>query len=370
MPAYKYKTQSGKTLWRAVIRYEDWQGEKKETTKRGFAKKREAEEWIEQFMRQNQADTHMTMNEFYELYMRDLAPTIKVSSLENKKQIIESKILPYFGNKEISRILPRDIIQWQNVMRSLKSNKGEPFSQGYLKSIHNQIVALFSHAYRFYGLLDNPMNRVPALGSAVDVKHDIWTEEEYQKVAEELMGDPNPYNYYAGEVLFWTGLRIGELLALTPEDVDLENRTITVSKNYYKGKDGTEYVTTPKTRKGNIMIKIPEFLAEELKECMELYYDIGPHDRIFQTTSKDVFNRAKDKAAKKAGVKRIKIHEFRHSHASMLTDMVIPDNAIADRMGHKTVRMTQYYSHSYAKRQDEMADRLEQIHKGGEGNVG
>ena len=89
-----------------------------------------------------------------------------------------------------------------------------------------------------------------------------------------------PLSFYAFEVLYWTGVREGELLALTPADFDFENNTMRINKNYQKVK-GREIITSPKTKKSNRVVKIPQFLADEIKDYMKCFYDLKPDQRLF-----------------------------------------------------------------------------------------
>lgn len=361
MPVYKdERKKSGKGIWYVYVRYQDWQGNNCQKTKRGFETKREAQEWERQFMLKAKSNVNMSFESFYELYKEDVKPKLKEQTWDMKENVIQTKILPFFGKLKMSEITARDVVKWQNEVRSMTNKKGEPLSESYLKTIHNQLSAIFNHAVTYYDLPTNPARKAGAMESDKNVKKEIWQEDEYRKVAEELMEEP--IFYYAFEVLFWTGAREGEVLALTPEDFDLDNYTMRINKSYHRAK-GRDIITTPKTIKSNRTIRISKFLADEMRDCFKMFYDMKPTDRIFQGISKSSLTKKKNKACRIAGVKQIKIHEMRHSHASMLTNMGFPDNAVAERMGHETIQMTQHYSHAYPQRQDEMAKELENIRK-------
>lgn len=118
-----------------------------------------------------------------------------------------------------------------------------------------------------------------------------------------------PQSFYAFEVLYWTGLRVGELLALTPEDIDLEKHTISINKSYQR-LQGEDYITDPKTEKSNRTVSIPDFLCEELEEYMAMLYGFKKNDRLFQIT-KSYLHHEMIRGAKISGVKRIRIHDDR-----------------------------------------------------------
>ena len=166
-----------------------------------------------------------------------------------------------------------------------------------------------------------------------------------------------PVSFYAFEVLYWTGIRVGELLALTPADFDFEKSTLTISKSYQRLK-GRDIITTPKTEKSNRTIKMPKFLCEEAKEYIHSLYKADPKERIFLFT-KSYLHKEMTRGAKEAGVKRIRIHSIRHSAISLLIDMGFSALAIADRVGHESIDITYNYAHLFPSRQTEMADRLD-----------
>ena len=103
--------------------YKDWTGTRRQKTKRGFAKKSEAQEWERAFKLKDEMNINMKFKDFAELYLSDIQPRIKYNSFLTKKHIIETKILPYFGRRKLNEIRPADVIQWQNEIMKLKSNK-------------------------------------------------------------------------------------------------------------------------------------------------------------------------------------------------------------------------------------------------------
>ena len=183
----------------------------------------------------------------------------------------------------------------------------------------------------------------------------FWTKAEYQKFADAMMD--KPVSYYAFEMLYWCGIREGELLALTPADFDFEAGTVKISKSYQR-LHGKDVITTPKTKKSNRTIKMPNFLCDEMKDYLGMLYGIKKKERIF-TITKSYLHHEMDRGAKSAGVKRIRIHDLRHSHISLLIDMGFSAVAIADRVGHESIEITYRYAHLFPSKQTEMADKLD-----------
>ena len=176
--------------WYVMVRYHDWKGAKRQKCKRGFATRREAQEWERNFQLQTDGDPDMTFEAFLELYEHDMRPRLKENTWLSKEHMIRTKLLPTFGKKMLSEIETRDIIAWQNELLAYRDEKMQPYSPTYLKSIHNQLVAILNHAVRHYGLKSNPASKVGYIGSKEAEEMQFWTKEEYQRFAEAVMDKP------------------------------------------------------------------------------------------------------------------------------------------------------------------------------------
>ena len=194
--------------WRVIYRFTNWKGERKQTQKRGFATKREAQAWEHEAMLKQGAKLDMTFASFFEVYEADKKQRVKESTWESKSHVIRTKILPYFGNRKIAEIEAKDIIAWQNELMAYRDEKGKPYSADYLKTIHAQLTAIFNHAVNFYNLPYNPARRAGTMGNEVPKEMDFWTKEEYLKFSEAMMDKPR--SYYAFEMLYWCGIRSGD----------------------------------------------------------------------------------------------------------------------------------------------------------------
>ena len=194
--------------WRVIYRFTNWKGERKQTQKRGFATKREAQAWEHEAMLKQGAKLDMTFASFFEVYEADKKQRVKESTWESKSHVIRTKILPYFGNRKIAEIEAKDIIAWQNELMAYRDEKGKPYSADYLKTIHAQLTAIFNHAVNFYNLPYNPARRAGTMRNEVPKEMDFWTKEEYLKFSEAMMDKPR--SYYAFEMLYWCGIRSGD----------------------------------------------------------------------------------------------------------------------------------------------------------------
>lgn len=348
--------------WRVIYRFTNYKGEHKQTTKRGFATKREAVAWERQQILKDECKLDMTFASFFELYEEDRKKRVKQNTWESKGHVIRTKILPYFGDRKMDEIKPTDVLAWQNEIMAGERQGGGEYSSTYLKTIHAQLSAIFNYAVRYYGLRANPAQLAGSMGSEEYKEMLFWTKEEYLKFADVMMD--KPLSYYAFEVLYWTGVRVGELLALTPKDFDFEKQTLVINKSYQRIK-GKDVITTPKTKKSNRIIKIPKFLCEEMQEYMDMIYELNENDRLFPFT-KHYLHHEMDRGSKLAGVKRIRIHDLRHSAISLLIEMGFSALAIAERVGHETIDITYRYAHLFPTKQTEMANRLDDERRDGE----
>ena len=336
--------------WLIQYRYTDWQGKRRKSTKRGFATKREAEEWLRNFLITQKADFDMKFEDFWKIYCADMETRLREHTMRTKKYIVELKILPYFGNKRVNDITAADIRQWQNELIKMG------YSPTYLKTINNQLSAIFNYAVRYYDLKSNPCAKAGSMGKSKAEEMDFWTGEEFRKFIDSVMN--KRLSYMAFMILYWTGMRLGELLALNPKDVDLEKRTISITKSYQRlGKK--DVITPPKTSKSKRVITIPEFLAAYIKDYMDSLYDLQEDDRLFPIT-KYYLEHEMQRGIKESGVKRIRVHDLRHSHASMLIELGFSPLEIANRLGYEKVETTlNTYAHLYPNKQTKLAERLD-----------
>lgn len=153
-----YKDKNG--TWYVSIRYDNWQGEHARKVKRGFQTKKEAMDWERTFLLKNAGNLDMTFEAFVELYKQNLKERLKKSTWQTKISIIDSKILPYFKRKRMTDIKVSDVVAWQNNLLNMTDSNGQRYSLVYMKTVHNQLSAIFNHAVkvmekgRFMGVSD------------------------------------------------------------------------------------------------------------------------------------------------------------------------------------------------------------------------
>ena len=351
MPAYKDE-KTGK--WFAKFYYTNWQGIKKQKWKRGFATKKEALGFERDFLEQQSANPDMTFQNLYEIYMEDMAARLKQSTLLTKKAVLQTHILPFFSSKPINEIKASDVRRWQAKLMSSPNN----YSQTYLKKINTELNSIINYAKRFYDLNTNPCGKAGTIGKAKAEEMDYWTYDEYIAFREGVKD--KPLSYICFEVLYWTGMREGELLALSLADIDFDNKTISINRTYLRI-EGKDVFTSPKTRKSKRKIPILDFICQELSDYIQSRYMLDADERLFPVT-KSYLSHEMIRGCKNTGVKKIRIHDIRHSHASLLINQGCDALMLADRLGHEKVSTTlNTYSHLFPHKQQELVHSLESL---------
>lgn len=216
----------------------------------------------------------MLFKDFYNLYEQDMKARLKQNTWEHKAHVIKSKILPYFGEKPMKDIQARDVLAWQNELLRHRDKNGKPYSETYLKNLHNQLSCIFNHAVRYYDLGANPAAKAGSIGMKNAKEMNFWTKDE------------------------------------------------------------------------------------------NMLYEQKDDERIFPI-SKGYLHHEMNRGVKETGLKRIQIHDLRHSHVSLLIELGFSAVAIADRVGHESIEITYRYAHLFPSKQTEMANKLDGLKKGG-----
>lgn len=368
-----HKCPDGK--YRVDYSYRSPDGVRHRTCKRGFKLQRDAVKWqrdelpkvVQQLGQEKTLDENLTMVELIAEYMEFTRLRRRASTVEMKANIIETKIVPYFGHRKVFDISRNDIREWQDRLLSMTKASGKSYSTTYLRAINNQLSAILNYAVTYHNLPSNPVLQIERIGTKqAEQEREFWTLEEYSQFSAAIQDKPQ--YYYAFQVLFWCGLRMGELQALTKKDVDLENGILNVRNSYSKEEQANGKT---KTRNSVRLVHMPQELTEEIREYMDTLYEPDDDDRIFPL-SKSELHRAMTYGSSKAGVKRITIHGLRHSHISLLMNYISCASVmdIAKRAGHKSPDITMIYSHRYANKDEIIARQLDDMMRGGREFVG
>ncbi len=351
MPVYKNEKRKS---WYTKFYYTDSFGNKKPKKKEGFKTKREALEWERDFLNKCKTDVNITFSNLVDNYLEDCKVRLKPTTFEGKKYMINSKILPYFGSMPICEIDSLTIRRWQNEIISDKNG----FKPTYQKVIHNQVSAIFNYAVKYYKLSTNPARICGSIGKKNADDMQFWTIDEFKQFIKSAEGDIIAKTIF--NLLFFSGIREGELLALTLNDFDFDNNTVSISKTYAKV-NGRDIIQDPKTPKSKRTVSLPTPIMEMIQNYAKSQYGILSSDRLFNV-SKNYLQRARTKYCKLSGVKRIRIHDLRHSYASMLINLGVSPLEIQERLGHENIETTlNTYSHLYPNKHQETTKMLEEL---------
>lgn len=293
--------------------------------------------------------------DFYRIYYSDMEGRLRQTTLAQRDAVIRDKILPAFGPLPMNTITPRIIRRWQNGL--LEGG----YSDTYLKTIDVHLASIFKYAAKYYDF-PNPCAKAERIGSGNTRSMQFWTLAQYRAFIREC--EDRPMVFTAFELLYWCGIRVGELLALTPQDIDEKKHLLKITKTYTRH-GGKDLISPPKTANSVRSVAMPDFLFSEV---MDYIRDGGlkKNDRLIPH-SVDFLKYHLNNGCKRSGVPKIRIHDIRHSHVSLLINQGFTAVAIAERVGHKHISTTMnVYAHLFPNRQEMLVQALEMMHDGKE----
>ncbi len=359
-------------MWYAKINYVDPITKKStQKVKRGFATQREAKAYEVEFRSEIQKNgfnplinPKASFLSVYEAYQRHIiCRELREDTIETKTSIINHYILPFFEKYTIGDIDELVLTEWKKFVRSCKTKEGEPLSETYQYSIQVQLNCILNFAVKRGYIQCTPMLDLKNLGAKNAEEHEIWTVDEFDRFANEAMKRPRTYYLYL--IYFWCGLRRSEGLCINLSDVVFEDDGfcyLKVTKSLTKKQqDGITKNSTSVRR-----LYLPQFLTDELKEYIDTLYDPKPTDKLFPVSRHIMYNDFAV-ACKAAGVKQIRIHDLRHSYASLLINSKCYSSTdIAHQLGHSSSNITmRTYAHMLEPTKLSIAKTLDDIKKGG-----
>ena len=271
--------------------YTDWQGRRCKKKKEGFNLSRDAKAWEQDFLAKTAGDCSMNFKDLCNYYLEDCAKRQKPTTTSSKWYMFKNQFVPVFGNMAINDITPVKIRQWQNDMLNSPAN----YAPTYLHTLNNVLSALFNYAVKYYKLRANPVKLAGKIGETRSSKIDFWTLEEFDRFIAAV--DEQLY-ITAFNVLFFTGCRAGELLALTVGDYNPQAQTLNISKNLATIR-GQQIITSPKTKKSRRVITLPPKLCDILDQYIKTLYEPAPEERLFPTLNKFNLRRQLNNGVKK-----------------------------------------------------------------------
>ena len=320
-------------------------GKRKQIHRRGFPTVKAAKDFEREFLHKNNNSIEMSFKNLYELYIEYISKRVKERYLISKKSVFKN-ILPFFENYQLNEITPLIISEWQNEMLDKK------FKNNYLRLCNAQLKTIFTYADKFFDI-KNPMKKLDPICSSEKKELNIWSVEDFNLFYNSLKKEIHKILFL---FLFWTGARIGETLAVTYSDIDFENNLININKSYWSGK-----VTTPKTKSSIRKIKISPNLKNELENYTKKLYNLQNEDRIFLINPVTA-NQFLSRKSKGLNLKKVSVHDLRHSHASLLIGNGVNIVAVSKRLGHANTSMTlNVYSHLLVDSEDKLIEKIEAL---------
>lgn len=370
MPSYEKNKSSG--LW--SVRFRETSAADGTTHQKrlsGFKTKKDAQYGYEDYIseqkraeeenkRLTDVPQELTFDTLTQLFLEYEKTRIKESSYYDLTKKIANKITPFFKNMKVTEITPAKVLQWQQSLSK--------YSYRYQKNLITHLVCIYNYAEKYHDV-PNIMKKVDRPRNLEAKKEMLfWSPDEFSKFISKV--EQKQYNFLF-RMLYITGCRRGEALALTWSDIDLTAGTVKINKNvaYKIGKDSKPYqITTPKNAGSNRTVSIPKFFCEQLKEYKE-WQIANFKNTAFVFCGEDPLppssiERIMSKAALAAGVKRIRVHDLRHSCASFLIHKGISIVAVSRRLGHTSIEQTlNTYSHMMPDDQTMILKTLDSLSK-------
>jgi len=288
----------------------------------------------------------------WEIYLEDCRLKVKDSTIIRKIQLMNNYILPIFGNILMNEINTNHIRNFQNELL------GKNLSKNTLRIIESQAKCVFNFAVKYYNLESNPMSKVKTIGSRKNTREfSIWSLEEFQKFIS-VIEDIQDVVFFS--LLFWTGMRVGEAIALNIKDVDFENKKLNINKTVSRSFNG-DIITKTKTESSIRKIALTDKTLELLKKQINRIYKPANSQRLFDFGRGYARKRFLE-YIELSKVKKIRMHDLRHSHATFLLSKGVNIVSLSRRLGHERVSTTlDIYSHVLKEDDDLIKDILNSL---------
>ncbi|HFI0648387.1 TPA: tyrosine-type recombinase/integrase [Streptococcus suis] len=346
--------------------------------RKGYKTKKEATE-AEHYLRSVELKERfygakITVSMLYELLKEENNINCrKISYINTQDNNYNRHIKDYFSKVDnVGKLTYEDIYQFrEHLKQKVAQNSNKPLSTNTINKIMILLKKIFDIGLRKGYYATNPVKLLKKL-PIEKTKMQFWTVEEFHQFL--TLFEPEEYNIkLLFTVLFFTGLRLGEALALTWQDIDFSSNTIHITKSIYVNK-GISHISTTKTKAGTRRIIINKKLSQELQHWQQQQkYLLGQFTsdsltlQVFQSNPLTITKNAVEKQYKKIlerdeTLKKIRIHDFRHSHASLLINQGEDYLVVKERLGHASITTTiDTYSHLYPSKQKALADKLDDL---------
>jgi len=393
MPSFKKISKKGQEKWTVIFDIKSPDGNKRiQKRLRGYSSRRDAELAYISYSnndgviyipektkiiseKQNISKViFLKFSDIYENYIEYKALQTKGSSIVDSQTCFNKFILPYFAEKDINSITPAEIINWQMTISKpyVTYNKSKriekSLSTAYKNKIYGYLKNFYNYAFIYHDITSNPCLKVQnfrKIGKKKEML--IWAPADFEKFIQCV--DNKIFNAYFN-LLYYSGLRPGEGIALKWDDLNNNiirvDETITRKLTKEERKTGMTWkLTSTKNTSSERNVDLPEKVAKQLINLKQSQVEYSEQNFIFGgllPIADSSINRHKEKACKHSGVTKIRNHDFRHSHASLLISMGFDIVSIAKRLGHSDIKQTlNTYGHIMPNMQSEMAKKLNNI---------
>lgn len=371
------KDENGRQCYRVRVNYVDSNGVKRQTDHVVFgkaeAKQKERELEIQYKEKKKPTISRLTIKQLYDEYEVYHSNETRKTSHDSAMRNLKLRVLPTMSNVRLDKLSKSRLIQWKNEM----SDKELAITTK--QNAYSAFVAMLNYAVKMEYIPNNPLSvlgnfrDVNAIDKPADTLQYYTADEflEYIEVAENSAKTIIEWGYYVFfNIAFYTGARKGEINALKWSDIDGE--IMHIRRSIAQKLKGEDVETPPKNKSSYRDLQIPLPLMDVLNEhkerqraaAGELFnddYRICGGEIPLRDSNLDKKNQ---NFAKKAGLPHIRIHDFRHSHASLLVNEGINIQEIARRLGHSNVQMTwNTYSHLYPREEERAVQVLNKVTK-------
>ncbi len=382
MPLYKmHGKKDGLQKYRVRINYVDREGNSKQLDRvaYGLEAAKDLERKLNYELKIEKPHKKITLQDLYDEYKTSKAHEVRESTFERAERTLTNHVMPYFPNTQLNKLTMPVLQKWKTQIDECRTSKDKPFSLGYKQKIFSLFRSLLNYAVKMEYISSNPLTKLGNFKDANIIKPemDYYTSEEFLKFlaaakncaeeSEKKTGSIYEWNYYMFfSIAFYGGMRKGEINALKWTDVS--DNDIKITRSITQKLKGGDRETPPKNQSSIRTIQIPTPLQKALTEHKERYKQISGFSNDWRICGgenciRDTTLEKRNKLyAEKAGLKKIRIHDYRHSHASLLANNGINIQEIARRLGHNNIEMTwNVYSHLYPREEERALEILNKI---------
>lgn len=380
MPVNKVKgSKDGKQKYRVRINYVDTYGNYKqiERTEYGLAEAKELE--LQLLTQAKKApERKMTVQSLFDEYIKVKGHEVRQTTADKSLRIYNYHIAPHLGTCKLDKLTVPVLQEWKSKIENAthtRNGKTEKLKLKTKQNVYSELRALLYYAVKMDYLSQNPLLKIGNFKDANTIKEEMqyYTPEEFEKFitaarqSAENSSTIGEWDYYAFFcIAFYTGLRKGEIHALKWSDID--GKYLSVSRSISQKLKGRDIETPPKNKSSIRTIQMPEPLINILDEHKQRYEKLKGFNNNYRVTGgtaplRDTsIENANKRYAAAAGIKKIRIHDFRHSHASVLCNSGINIQEVARRLGHSNIEMTwNTYAHLYPKEEERATEILNKI---------